>query len=258
MIIALLLAAAATDDLRDLCTDRPGKLTPGCIVDAGHLLVEVGAIDFTHAVGASGTIDTTLAGDTMLRYGVTDHLEVVGEWVPYGHQRTRAGGGGAATVDGVGDVTLGVKQSLFNPDGDGLSVAVQPFVTIPTAPAAIGVGSPLVGVLLATTLNLPAQFQLALTPQIIRAADTGAQGHHARYTLGGGVSRMFGRIEGGVELVGTHDDDPLRRTTQATADVVLTYIPKAQPNLQFDTAAIVGLNHDTPDVEIRFGVSQRF
>ena len=57
-------------------------------------------------------------------------------------------------------------------------------------------------------------------------------------------------VNAGVELAGTHDDDPTGRTTKATADVFAAYIPKSLPTVQFDAATYVGLNHDTPDVEV--------
>ncbi len=262
-MIALLLglaAAAAGGDLRDLCPDRPGRLTPACIVDAGHLQVETAAVDFTHDATGDDVTDTFAVGNTLLRYGVTQHLELLAAWTPYIHQRTRTfeRDGGVDRTDGVGDVTLGLKQSLLNPDGKKFSLALQPFVVVPTAKAALGVGSTEIGLIVPVTVALPADVQLGLSPEIDRVADAGARGHHAQYTLIGGLSRQFGAFTPGVELAAVHDDDPTGRTTKATFDVFTSYIPKALPSVQFDAAAYVGLNHDTPDVEVIVGVSKRF
>lgn len=258
ILAAASAAPALAGELRDLCPDRPGRLTPACIVDAGHLQIETAAIDFTHEATATDVTDTVAVGNTLLRYGVTQHLELLANSTPYVDARTRTFGGGFATTSGIGDVTLGVKQSLFNPDGKKFSLAVQPFVILPTAKAALGVGSTVVGVIVPVTIALPADFALGLSPEVDRVANAGARGHHASYTMIGGVSRQFGTFDAGVELAGVHDDDPGGRTTKATLDVFAAYIPKAHPNLQFDAAAYVGLNHDTPDVEILVGVSHRF
>ncbi len=263
MIAAVVLGlAAAAGDLRDLCPDRPGRLTPACIVDAGHLQVETAALDYTRTTTPADATDSFAVASTLLRYGVTQHLELIAGWTPFIHQRTRTFGGGVDRTDGVGDVTLGVKQSLLHPDGKGVSLALQPFVIVPTAKAALGVGSTVEGLVVPVTVALPGDFALGLSPEIDRIADQGAigsaRGHHASYTMIGGVSRQFGTVNAGVELAGVHDDDPTGRTTRATADVFAAYIPKAHPSVQLDAAAYVGLNHDTPDVELIVGVSKRF
>ncbi len=259
MLVALLLGLAdAAGGLRDLCPDRPGRLTPACIVDAGHLLVENGTVDFTHDRTSDDVTDTFALGNTLLRYGVTQHLELLAEWTPYLHQRTRTFGAGVDRTDGIGDVALGLKQSLLNPDGKKFSLALQPFVVVPTAKAALGVGSTEIGLIVPVTVALPAEIELGLSPEIDRVADAGSRGHHAQYTLIGGLSRQFGAFTPGVEVAAVHDDDPTGRTTKATFDVYTAYVPKALPSVQFDAAAYIGLNHDTPDIEAIVGVSKRF
>lgn len=259
-LLAILLAAApaAAADLRDLCPDRPGRLTPACIVDAGHVQVETGAVDFTHDATASDITDTLTIASTALRYGLTDHLEAVVQWSPYIGVRDRTRGGGVTTDRGVGDVLLGLKQSLLNPDGKGVSIALAPFVTIPTATSSIGAGSSTQGLVMPVTIALPADFSLGLSPEIDRLPNGGDRGHHASYTMIGGLSRQFGAVTPGVELAATRDDDPTARTTRATADAFVAWVPKSLKTVQFDVATYIGLNRDTPDVEAYIGVSKRF
>lgn len=256
---AAVAASAGASDLRDLCPDRPGRLTPACIVDAGHLLIETGAVDFVHDKTATDVTDTFSVASTTLRYGVTQHLEILASWTPYIHQRSRTFGTGPATMtSGVGDITLGLKQSLFHPDGKKFSLAVQPFVVIPTAKSALGAGSTVEGLIVPVTLSLPADFALGLSPEIDRLPDSAGRGHHASYTMIGGISRQFGAVNVGVELAAVHDDDPVNRTTKATADIFAAWIPKAMPSVQFDAGSYIGLNHDTSDFEVFVGVSKRF
>lgn len=261
LLIILGLASVAGGDLRDFCPDRPGRLTPACIVDSGHLVVETAAFDFSHHATATDVTDTVAAASTTLRYGVTQHFEIVAAWTPYVHQRMRTlgiPGAAAARSEGIGDVTLGFKQSLLNPDGKKFSLALQPFVVIPTAKAALGVGSVVEGLIVPITYALPASFALGLSPEIDRIANIGGPGHHVSYTIIGGINRQFGGLNAGIELAGVRDDDPTGRTTKATFDVFAAYIPKALPSVQFDAATYIGLNHDTPDVEVLIGVSKRF
>lgn len=258
ILLATIASPAAAADLRDLCPDRPGRLTPACIVDAGHLQVETGAIDFTHDATTTDVVDTFAAASTALRYGVTGSLEAVVQWTPYLSVRDRMRGGGVTTERGVGDVLLGLKQSLLHPDGKGVSIALAPFVTIPTAKASIGAGKSAQGLVVAVTVPLPADFSLGLSPEVDRLPNGGARGYHASYTMIGGLSRAFGAVTPGVELAATRDNDPTGRTTRMTADAFVAWVPKALPTVQFDVATYIGLTRDTPDVEAYIGVSKRF
>ncbi len=256
--LAILATPAAAADLRELCPDRPGRLTPACIVDAGHLLIETGVVDWMHDATASDITDTLTVASTTLRYGLTNHLEAVAQWNPYVSVRDRMRGGSATTDRGVGDVLFGLKQSLLNPDGKGVSIALAPFVTIPTAKSAIGAGTSTQGLVVAVTVALPADFALGVSPEVDRLSNGADRGHHASYTMIGGISRAFGALTPGIELAATRDDDPTGRVTRATADAFVAWAPKSLPSVQFDVATYFGLSRDTPDIEAYIGVSKRF
>ena len=71
---------------------------------------------------------------TLPRYGVTQHLEVLATWTPHIRQRSRTfGAGSASVIQGIGDITLGVKQSSLHSDRKKFSLALESFVIIPTA-----------------------------------------------------------------------------------------------------------------------------
>lgn len=255
---ALALAGPATAaELRDFCPDRPGRDTPACVVDVGHVIVETG-LDWTRDRTRTSTTTMLAVADTMVRAGVTDHLEIYAEWSPYNRVEVRPRGGRTTTVHGVGDVTLGVKQSLLHPDGKGLSIAVQPFVTAPTAKDAIGDGKWTQGLIVPVTLELADEIEFSLSPEIDRLPDSDGHGHHAQYVNVASISRQIGTVTPGVELYVSRDDDPGNRSTQATADVFAAWIPASAPNLQFDAGAYIGLNRATPDIELLIGVARRF
>ena len=256
---ALLLAAtpALADDLRDLCPDRPGQGTPPCIVDKGHVIVEVGVAAFEHDKQSDSITNSFTGGDVTARLGLTDRLEVLAEWSAYNrvHQRDRATG--ATTTDhGVGDVLLGFKYSLANPDGKGVSVAVQPFATAPTAKSAIGAGGWTQGVQLPVSVDLTEALQLGLTPAVERLPDSLGGGHHAFYSLVTELDRAFGPTTIGVELYASRDTDPGAHETQASVD--LTLAETVGKDLQLDAEVDAGVTRATPDVRVVVGLARRF
>ncbi|WP_419814236.1 transporter [Glacieibacterium sp.] len=258
VLAALLLATPAlADDLRDLCPDRPGQGTPPCIVDKGHVLIEFGVGAFEHDKQPDSITNSFTGGDVTARLGLTDRLEVLAEWSAYNrvHERDRATG--ATTTDhGVGDVLLGFKYSLANPDGKGVSVAVQPFVTAPTAKSAIGAGGWTQGIEVPVSIDLTDDLQLGLTPIIERLPDTLGSGHHAAYSLVTELDRALGPTTIGVELYASRDTDPGAHETQASFDVTLAQT--VGKDLQLDGEVDAGLTHDTPDVRVLVGFARRF
>ena len=257
VLLALLVASpAAAADLRDLCPDRPGLNTPPCIVDKGHLIVETG-VAYTHDQSQGIGTDTGDYGELTVRYGVTDRVELVGGWTAYEHVRVRDRASGlTARTHGTGDLLFGVKAALTDPDGKGLAVSVQPFTTAPTGTGGVGAVRWTQGVIVPIKLELPADFELQMSPEIDRLPNNTDGGHHAAYTGVIGLGHKLGPFDAQVEAYVSHDDDPGARSTMAIADVNLAL--SVGKNLQFDAEVDAGLNRDTPDVRIAVGVARRF
>ena len=257
LLAALLAAPAGAAELRDFCPDRPGLDTPACIVDKGHVVVELGLAAWQREHDAVSVTHEFQAGDVLARVGVTDHLEAFAGWTAYGHDRVRDRITGVVDRShGTGDLIFGVKQSLLNPGGDGTAVAVQAFVTAPIGAYGQGAGGWTQGILLPMQFDLPAGFQLALTPEIDRLPDTLRAGHHVQWTAVGGISHPIGKLTVGAELLASRDDDPGDHVTQAVADLNLAWQPSS--NLQLDAEVDAGLDRAAPDVRIAVGVARRF
>lgn len=259
LLAAALLAAgpAMADELRDFCPTRPGLDTPPCIADRGHVIVELGLGSWERSHDATSITHEFIGGDVLARLGVTDRLEVFAGWTAYGRDRVRDRlTGGVAHSHGTGDVALGLKQSLLSPGGDGTSVAVQAFVTAPTGTNGFGADGWTQGVLVPVSFDLGHDFALAFTPEVDRLPDTLRSGHHLAWQGVGGLSRKFGKVTAGAELLVNRDDDPGTRTTQVIADANLAWQPA--DNLQFDAEVDAGLSRDAPDVRVALGVSRRF
>jgi len=242
---------------RDLCADRPGKATPPCIVDVGRWQVEVGLVDGTWQRGGGERDDVYALGGFELRTGVTRSSEVELAWTPWSIER-QSDPSGHTHLSGVGDLQLGFRQALTDPDGKGVSVSVEPFVTAPTATHHQGAGGWTGGVLLPVAGQVNDTISFGLTPELDVVRDAAGGGTHLAWAGAAGLSRGFGPATLGVELWAQRDDDPAGATTQASFDLTGAYVPPKSPDLQLDAGVYAGLNHNTPDLEAYVGVSRRF
>ncbi len=255
----LATSAHAQDTGRDFCADRPGKGSPPCVLDAGRFQAELGVADGAWSRGGGASTDDTAFGAVELRLGLASTLEGQVSWTAYEriHDKDRASGA-TSTADGVGDVTLALRWSLKNPGGDGVSIAVQPFVTAPTGADGVGGDAWQGGVIVPVSLPLNADWSLALSPELDVRPDADGSGRHAGFGGAVGVGRSFGPVALGVELWVDRDDDPSGHVTSASFDLTAAWTPASVKDLQLDASAYVGLNHDTPDLELAVGVAKRF
>jgi hypothetical protein len=251
-LLALAALPARAEDLRDLCAQRPGKATPPCILDTGHLQIETGLADAVFQRGGGQREDTYSFGASELRFGITKRVEIEAGWSPLVVDTVRGG----ERVIGSGDVTLGVLAALTDPDGKGAAVSLQGFITAPTATHGLGAGGWTGGVRLPAAIPLADNLSLGLTPEVDVLRNATGGGTHLAWIGVASLGRTFGKTSLGAELWAMADDDPAGRATQATFD--LTAAQTIGDNLQLDAGANLGLNHATPDVEIYVGVSRRF
>ena len=87
--LALSASAAHAADLRDYCPDRPGQGTPACIMDKGHASLEVGMLEWSRSDADGVREDDLVAGDMLLRLGVSQTTEVQLGFTSYGRIRVR-------------------------------------------------------------------------------------------------------------------------------------------------------------------------
>jgi hypothetical protein len=251
-------AAPVFAEGRDYCPERPGLGTPACTIAPGKVSVETALGDWTLEQDAESRTDTVLIGDTLVRVGLSDAIEAQIGWTPYGHVRERDKTTGTIDSAGrVGDVTLGIKANLHNPDGTGLSAAIKPFVTVPVGRSPVGAGDWGAGLVTPVTYDLSESLNLQVTPEIDAAVDEDGHGRHfaASGTVGLGIA-LNQAITATIEAQVLRDDDPDSKTTQALGAVSLGWmVSKAT---QLDVGGAVGLNHDAPDAEVYLGVSRLF
>lgn len=253
---AAVLPVAAGAQERDYCPERPGIDTPACTMAPGRVSVETSLVDWTRDDQPGSREDTVLIGDTLVRVGLNDIIEARVGWTPFGHDRIRDATGTEA-ANRVGDVSLGLKANVHDPDGKGLSVAVLPFVTLPVGRTPIGDGDWGGGLLLPVTYELSDTVSIDLTPEADAAVDTDGHGRHLAYS---GAAGLAFKLDKALTLTGEvqalRDEDPMGSTTQTLAALSLAW--SANDDLQFDVFGAAGLNHDTPDARVYAGIARRF
>jgi hypothetical protein len=249
---------AAAQEGRDLCSDRPGLGTPACTVAKGEVVAELGLADWTRQHDGSVRTDTLLLGDMLLRFGLSSSLEAQVGWTALGRVRERdaaLGTRGAATR--VGDVTLALRQNIRNPDGSGLSVAIMPYVTLPAGRTPVGTGDWSGGVRLPVSVDLGGGASFALTPEVDAAVDEDGDGRHLQYGSVAGMGfDLSDHVSASAELSLFRDRDPAGHSSEALAGLSLGWQPN--DDSQWDVGANVGLNRDSPDVELYLGYVHRF
>jgi hypothetical protein len=255
----LAVASAAHAEERDFCADRPGKGSPPCVLDAGRFQAELGGADAAFSRGGGTSVDDVSYGGLELRLGLSSTLEGQLSWTA--HERVREkdrASGTTTTTSGAGDLGLALRWSLMNPAGDGLSIAVQPFVTAPTGANGIGGDIWQGGVIAPMSIPLSPDWSLSLSPQVEARENASGSGRHVGYAIAGGFGRAVGPVNLGAELWVDRDEDPTGHITQASFDLTAAWTPKTLKDVQLDASAYVGLNRQTPDLELVVGVAHRF
>jgi hypothetical protein len=258
-VLAMGAAGIAHGQARDFCADRPGKGSPSCVLDAGRFQAELGGVDAAYTRGGGTSIDELAFGATELRLGLTPTVEGQLAWTTHARVRTEDRASGAvSTVSGAGDLSVGLRWSLRHPGGDRVSIALEPNVTAPTGAEGIGDGAWQGGLIVPVSLPLASGWSLSLAPELNARPDADGSGRHPGYALAGGLGHAVGPVNLGAELWVDIDDDPAGRVTQASFDLTAAWTPKRLKDVQLDASAYVGLNRQTPDLELVVGLAHRF
>lgn len=254
----LLSAVPALAQDREYCPTRPSLGTTPCTIERGHVSVETAVTDWTLDNQSDQRTDTVLVGDTRVRIGLTDAVELQFGWTPYGHVRTRDKIQPSVEQAGrIGDAILGFKANVLNPDGTGVSVAVRPYFQMPVGRAPVGAGDWGGGVVVPVTVDLNKTLTLALTSEVDAAVNRDGPGRHLAYSQVAGLEiKLSHAVKATLDSQLLRDEDPLDKTTQAFASASLAWM--ARDTLQFDIGTVVGLNRAAPDVALYLGVSRLF
>jgi Putative MetA-pathway of phenol degradation len=246
-------------DLRGFAPDRPAKGTGPTTVDAGRIVVEVEAFNYSRQKSDGVQTTTWVGPNPTIKIGLTDRIDFQINWAPF--QQAKVHDSAAGTTDkfsGDTDLYLRSKINLWGNEGTGKTAfAIVPFIKLGTAPEGLGNKSTEGGIIMPYSLNLGNDISLAFTSEIDYLRDTSRHGYHAGYVNSIGLS---GPIMKDVTLTGelwsSINRDPGNTIRQYSVDAALAWM--ARPNLQFDIGVNIGLNSDTPALQLYTGVARRF
>jgi hypothetical protein len=253
-------ASSSGSGLGPLCTDRPTKSTSPCTVDPGHVQIEADLANFTDDRQGGQTTTTWIAPNPTIKLGLTHDLDAELNIAPYVSVlvRERATGAGSR-VSGIGDLFLRLKWAVFASGGGAVTVAVSPYVKLPTARTGIGNGAVEGGVIVPVNLNLAKNWSLVIDPEVDLVRNVADAGRHVDASGLLSLSRNLSQsLTLSAEIWTSTDFDPAGARTQASGDFGLAYIPAKAPDWQLDGGVNFGLNRQTPATQAYVGLSRRF
>lgn len=254
--IVLWALPAGAEDLKPLCSDRPGRGSGACSVESGHWQVELGLWDATFQRRSGVTTDVTSAANPVVKYGVGDKVDIEASMALFQSVRVRDALG-EQTDSGVGDLFLRAKWNPAAGDDDTFNWVIFPFIKLPTASHGLGNGEVEAGLLVPLAYELGGGWSLDSTPEADLTLNESGRGYHATIVNVVGLGRdIAGGFNIGAEIWASQNFDPAGTVNQYSFGPEIAWQPN--PNNQFDGGFAVGLNRRTPDLELYAGFSRRF
>jgi hypothetical protein len=258
VIAAMLVCASGMAVAEDepICAARPGKSTPACTVPAGRFQLETGLADWSLQRGGDERDSSLAIGETTFKYGLTDRSDIEIDVTPWQRATNRVG----AIHDrasGFGDVTVAYKHRLTGSDAP-VDVTALPFVKAPTAKRPLGNRKWEAGLLMPIGYSISrSPLGIGLTPELDWVADADGNGHHLAMVQVASLGwQVTDKLNLSGEIWGRWDWDPAGTTKQASVDGSVAYL--VNNDLQLDAGVNIGLNRQTPDVELYLGIARQF
>lgn len=246
-------ALAATVPVRaagPIATDRPDFVESSAVVGKGRLQVETSlAIDRTRREGVRETVWAT---PTLVRFGISENLELRVESDGPVRERSRADGAGASMTErGYADASLGLKWHALDAEGNRPAMALLLHADLSSGSAAFRESGTRPSARLVAEWELPHDMSLGVMPGV---AYEKANGGTTYGILGVVVGKAWNeRLRSFVEVSSPHLARRAHGGTEASLTLGSAYLIKQ--NLQVDAAVSRGLNRRTSDLSLTFGLS---
>jgi Putative MetA-pathway of phenol degradation len=245
-------------ELRDFSPDRPAKSTGPTTVDAGRVLLETEAINYSYQKTGTVKTITWVGPNPQLRAGITNWLEFSANIAPWTQVTTKDASDGSKTrLSGPSDLFLRAKANLWGNEGGKTAFALSPFIKLGTAPEGIGNQATEGGIAALYTLELAKNLQLSLNSEVDYLKNNDDNRYHYQYVNIIGLSREIVKdVTLTAELWSQVNVDPSGTVKQYSFDTAIAW--NVRPNVQLDLGANFGLNRDTPAIQLYAGIAQRF
>lgn len=256
---ALFLLAAGpafADDLAPICSDRPGHATAACTVDPRHVQVESALFDETFTRRTGTTTDFTQAGMTVLKYGVSDAVDVEAALPMFQNLRLHDATG-TTNQTGIGDLLLKAKWNPLAGQTGSFGMVFTPYIKLPTAGAGMSNGAVEGGLLMPQSLTLGDGWSLFNTPEVDVLQNAAGDGTHVNLADDLSIGYAIGSVLLGADVYMIQSFDPgPNKPNWYLADANIGWF--TDNDTMLDLGAAAGLNRATPDLEIYVGISRRF
>jgi hypothetical protein len=252
-------------------TDRPSRATSPYVVEPGHVQIETGLLDYSYRQFndfGEVRIHTLQFLPTEIRVGLRDRLELDAFVQPYIWQDVEVEFSGSDTHGGFGDVQLGLKwtvQDTTNPSDSqagGYAIALAPFLSIPTATGAQGIGGWAGGVAVPMEYRIPrTRFAVDDTPTLGLVPDqlhdffNDDDGPHLLFS--NALALTFQQTPNLSEFVEFFASVTSESDTDWIGSINVGAAYQFGNDWQIDGALFFGVTQETPDVEVTIGLSKR-
>jgi len=250
-----LLNPTPEDAMRELSPDRPDKVESPYTLDAGHFMLEMDFVTYTHDDTDGVRTETWNVAPVNLKVGLLNNMDFQLIYDNYVHVHTEDRLG-TTTQSGFGDLTPRLKINLWGNDGGNTAFALLPFVKFPVNTDRIGNDAVEGGMILPLAVKLPAKWDMGLEAAASCFRNDTGSGYHADFieavtfdhTIIGklsGYCEFFSDLstEGGPGWIGT-------------VDVGLEY--KVTEDVQLDCGGNFGVTRAADDVNVFTGITVRF
>ncbi|MGE4088290.1 MAG: transporter [Immundisolibacter sp.] len=252
---ALLLAAACAQ-ADDIATDRPDFVESSDVVGKGVFQIET---SFAYESDRNDGVRTRVRSTpTLLRYGISDTVELRAETDGYLHERVRAGGV-SDTESGAADASIGLKWHLQDGDAAGHrpALALLAHVDLESGSAAFRAPAEVPSLRVVAEWELPGDAAFGVMGGAAYDKDELRDDRYWSGILAATYSRpLIGALRGFVEVAGQALRGERRGGDVVTFDTGVTYALSSDTLV--DLSVNLGLNEHTPDRAIGIGFSHRF
>lgn len=253
LLCALPLLAAAAEE--EIVTDRPDFVESSNVVGKGRFQLET-SIAIDRNKGDDGVRERLFSTPTLLRFGISDTVEL--RYETDGRLRARADypGGPSVRESGYADSSLGVKWHALDAEGSRPSVGFLAHVDLDSGSAAFRAPGRGGSLRMAAEWELPDEYSLGVMPGLAWQRDDNGQ----RYTSG-----IFGIVLGKswsddfrtfIEYSAPQITRASHGGSVSTVDIGAAWLLSSR--IQVDTALSRGLNRQTPDWSWTAGFSIKF
>src|SRR5256885_13235585 len=247
--------------MRELSADRPDVTETPYTVDAGHFQLEMDVLRYAYdrynSARDNVRRESVSLAPMILKLGVLNSVDLELGISPYISTRAHDFGSGAVeTHRGFGSLMPRVKVNLWGNDGGKSSLALLPFIKLPTSTGHVEDNSVEGGLTVPIAIELPYEFGVGSDIQVTVVRNNVGGGYHAEFlnTLTVGHT-IAGPLGGYVEFVSIASQERAAPWV-AIFDLGLSY--EVSRDVRIDGGINIGLTRSAEDLNPFIGLTWRF